>query len=78
MFVGCSKVLSDTVSIIKYCEGSKKYLNNPVPNGDFPILHCLGIGSSVSDIHIVKQCFWIELKFITEDSNAIHTIITTI
>jgi hypothetical protein len=27
---------------------------------------------------IVKRCFWIQIKFITEDSNAIHTIITTI
>jgi hypothetical protein len=26
---------------------------------------------------IVKQCFWILVKFISEDSNAIHTIITT-
>jgi hypothetical protein len=26
---------------------------------------------------IVKQCFWIQIKFITEDSNAIHTIIKT-
>ncbi len=27
---------------------------------------------------IVKRCFWIQIKFITEDSNAIHTIITII
>ncbi len=26
---------------------------------------------------IVKQCFWVKIKFNTEDSNAIHTIITT-
>jgi hypothetical protein len=26
---------------------------------------------------IVKQCFWIEIKFITHNSGAIHTIITT-
>ncbi len=27
---------------------------------------------------IVKWCFWIQIKFITEDSKAIHTITTTI
>jgi len=26
---------------------------------------------------IVKQCFWIQIKFITEHSNSIHTIIIT-
>ncbi len=36
--------------IARYCEGSKKPLDDPVPNGDFPVLHCLGIGSSVSGI----------------------------
>ncbi len=38
-------------------EGSKKHLDDPVPNGDFPVLHCLGIVSSVSGIisdHIRK------------------------
>jgi hypothetical protein len=30
------------------------------------------------NIIIVKQCFWIQIKFNTEDSKAIHTIITTI
>jgi hypothetical protein len=35
-------------------------------------LLCLSLGN------IVKQCFWIQIKFITADSNAIHTIITTI
>jgi hypothetical protein len=38
-------------------EGSKKHLDNPVPNGDFLVLHCLGIRSSVSGIrsdHIGK------------------------
>ncbi len=29
-------------------------------------------------ICIVIGCFWIQIKFITEDSNATHTIITTI
>ncbi len=32
----------------------------------------------VNDTAIVVQCFWIQIKFITEDSNAIRTIITTI
>jgi hypothetical protein len=35
VFVGCSKVLSDTVGIIKYHEGSKKHLDDLVPNGHF-------------------------------------------
>ncbi len=26
---------------------------------------------------IVKQCFLVQIKFNTEDSNAVHTIITT-
>jgi hypothetical protein len=34
----------------QYCEGLKKHLDDPVPNSDFPVLHCLGIGSSVLDI----------------------------
>ncbi len=36
--------------ITRYREGSKKHLDDPVPNSDFPVLHCLGIGSSVSGI----------------------------
>ncbi len=28
----------------------KKHFDNPVPNGDFPELHCLGIGLSVLGI----------------------------
>ncbi len=41
----------------RYREGSKKHLDDPVPNGDFAILHCLGIRSSVLGIgldHIGK------------------------
>jgi hypothetical protein len=37
--------------------GSKKPLDDPVPNGAFPVLHCLGIRASVSGIgleHIGK------------------------
>jgi hypothetical protein len=43
--------------IARYREGLKKHLDDPVPNGDFPVLHCLGIGLSVSGIgsdHIGK------------------------
>ena len=43
--------------ITRYREGSKKHLDDPVPNGDFLVLHCLGIGSSVLGIrsdHIGK------------------------
>jgi hypothetical protein len=36
--------------IIRYHEGSKKHLGDPVPNSDFPVLHCLSIRSSVSGI----------------------------
>ncbi len=36
--------------IIRYHEDSKMYLDDPGPNCDFPALHCLGIGSSVSGI----------------------------
>jgi hypothetical protein len=32
----------------------------------------------VNGTAIVVRCFWIQIKFITEDTNAIHTIITTI
>jgi hypothetical protein len=27
---------------------------------------------------IVQRCFWIQIKFITDDSKAMHSIITTI
>ncbi len=43
--------------IARYREGSKKHLDDLVPNGDFPVLHCLVIGFSVSGIrsyHIGK------------------------
>jgi hypothetical protein len=33
-------------------EGSKKHHDNPVPNVDFLVLHCLGIGSSVLGIRL--------------------------
>ncbi len=36
--------------VIRYCEGSKKHLDDPFPNSDFLVLHCLGIRSSVSGI----------------------------
>ncbi len=49
--------MSNIVGIVRYRQVSpgivkakKKHLDNPVPNGDFPVLHCLGIGSSVSGI----------------------------
>ncbi len=29
---------------------SERHFDNPVPNGDFSVLHCLGIGLSVSGI----------------------------
>jgi hypothetical protein len=34
---------------------------------------CFAIGGM-----IVKRCSWIQIKFISEDSNGIHSIITTI
>ncbi len=37
-------------SIVRYHEGSKKHLDDLVPNGDFPAFHCLGIPSLVSGI----------------------------
>jgi hypothetical protein len=49
----CSKVLSNIIGLIRYGqyhEGSKKPLDDPVPNSDFLILHCPGIGSSMSGI----------------------------
>ncbi len=42
-----SKVLSGIVSDL---EGLGKHLDDPIPNGDFPELHSLGIVSLVSDI----------------------------
>ena len=36
--------------IIRYCEGSKKHLDDPVTNDNFPVLHFHGIGLSVSGI----------------------------
>jgi hypothetical protein len=33
---------------------------------------------NINKLCIVKQCFWIQIKFIAEDSNAINTIITTV
>ncbi len=45
------------VGIVRYhqvllgiVKAQKKHLDDPVPNGDFPVLHCLGIRSSVSGI----------------------------
>jgi hypothetical protein len=35
-----------------YHEGSKKHLDNLVLNGDFLVLHCLGMGLSVSGIRL--------------------------
>jgi hypothetical protein len=44
------QVLLALFGIIRYRESSKKHLDDPVPNGDFPELYCLGIRSSVSGI----------------------------
>ncbi len=44
------QILLVSSGIARYREGSKKHLAYPVPNGDFPVLHCLGIGSSVLGI----------------------------
>ncbi len=43
-------VLSGILGFVKYCEGSKKYLDDLVPNSDFPELHSLVIGLSVAGI----------------------------
>jgi hypothetical protein len=40
--------LSNIVGIVRYLEGSRRHLDDPVHNVDFTVLHCLGIGSSVS------------------------------
>jgi hypothetical protein len=50
IFVGFCWVLSDIVGIVRYREGLKKHLDDPVPNGDLPVLHCLGIVLLVSGI----------------------------
>ncbi len=49
--------MSNIVGLVRYhqvlpgvVKAQKKHLDNPVPNGDFLLLHCLGIGSSVSGI----------------------------
>jgi hypothetical protein len=36
--------------IVRYHEGSKKHLDNLFPTSNFPVLHCLGIESSVLGI----------------------------
>ncbi len=56
--------MSNIVGIVRYHQVSpsimkaqKKHLDDPVPNGDFKVLHCLGIRLSVSGIgsyHIGK------------------------
>ncbi len=56
--------MSNIVGIVRNCQvlpgivkAQKKHLDDLVPNGDFPVLHCLGIGLSVSGIrsyHIGK------------------------
>ncbi len=45
--------LSNIFGIIRHHQvscGLKKHLDDPVPYIDFPVLHCLGIRSSVSGI----------------------------
>jgi hypothetical protein len=44
------QVLLALFGIIRYRESSKRHPDDPVPNGDFPELYCLGIRSSVSGI----------------------------
>jgi hypothetical protein len=49
--------LSNNVGIIQVSsdithEGTKNHLDDPVLKLDFPIFHCLGIGSSVSGIRL--------------------------
>ncbi len=43
-----------------------------------PILHAENGRGCMLQNCIVKQCFWIQIKFITKDSNALHTIIAII
>ncbi len=58
IFVGCSKfcqILLVLSGIIRYRQVSwrhKKHLDDPVPTGDFPVLHCLVIWSSVLGIRL--------------------------
>ncbi len=47
-----------------------------IKNGDQLLIKEKG-EEIVLKLCIVKWGFWIQIKFITEDSNAIHTIITT-
>ncbi len=44
------QVLLVSPGYVRYCEGSKKHVGDLVPNGDFLVLNCLGMGSSVSGI----------------------------
>ncbi len=41
--------------IATYYEGSKKHLDDPVPNNDFPVLYCPGVESSVSGIDWIRS-----------------------
>jgi hypothetical protein len=43
-----------SLGIIRYHEGLKKHLDDLIPNGDSPVLHCLGITSLVSRSIIQK------------------------
>jgi hypothetical protein len=38
-----------------YRKGSKKHLDDAVPNSDFPAIHCLGIRLSVSGIGLDQK-----------------------
>ncbi len=52
------------ILIVKYCQGSKKHLEDPFLNGDFPQLHCLCIGLPVFGIqsdHMRKYMSKIQL-----------------
>ncbi len=58
------QVLLVLSGIVRCREGSKKHLDDLVHNGDFPVLHCLDIGSSVSGIrsdHISQHMSKIQL-----------------
>ncbi len=50
IFVRNSKVLLGIVAIVKCCEGFKKHLGDTNPNGDFLVLHPIGIVLLVSGI----------------------------
>ncbi len=45
-------VLSGILGFVKYCVGSKKYLDDLVPSSDFPVLRCLVVGLSLADISL--------------------------